>query len=68
MEVDDPVAEAVLVQQLQIHPNGESRVAPPHGNRVEKQVTLVDQRSLDGLIGKVRTPDTDVLPRRGLQL
>ena len=62
MEVDDAVAEAPLVHQLEldVDPGGQRALAAAREDRSEEEVALVDQTGGDRLAREVRAADRDV--------
>jgi hypothetical protein len=61
-EVDDAVAEAAFVEQLQLDPDtsGQARLAAADDDREHEQVDLVHQPGREGVPGQARTADAEV--------
>ena len=61
-QVDDPVAEAPLVEQAQFQPDasGQSRLATADDDREQEQVDLVHQPGGERVLGQARPTDAEV--------
>ena len=70
MEVDDAVAEPVVVEQLELHAHvvWQRPLAASDDDRREEQVDLVDQPGPDRLRGEHRPADRQVASRRRREL